>query len=245
MKTIRIEYPAKRRKGWKSCIVGVAYKDISVSTALGEYIGSQVDVYEFGSTFALVNNPAGKYKVYPAAPNSGRLKINSRPLVRYILERCGCTGPMKFPAWHDGEYVLFGRVQAGKNAKYHEGFTLVSDPERYRYENSVRIVGHRFFVSVELSKHLKGRLSLLENGTEFAFINDPDGALEMTDRNEFGTMAIRSPSLVRYVEDALGTRILYGAPFCRGIVFSADREINETRLEPESFKKIILSDDGF
>ena len=229
----------RRKKGWKTCAVTVSTKSVMISTALGEYIGSRVDIYEFENVLAFVNNPTGNYPTSPIAPNSGRIQIHSRPLVRYIQEKYDCCGSLKLPAWTDGKNVLFCKGTAGNNKKLHCGFVKIPEPEKLRYENSIRIVGDRFYVAAMFSEKLNGRLSLFESGNVFMLISDPDGDLVTSNRNEFGTKTVHAPHLVRYVESKLGTGTLYGVCLHRGIVFSSDRLIAKEKVEVKQLKKLV------
>jgi len=228
-----------KKKGWKTCAVSISLRSIIISTALGVYIGNWVDIYEFENVLAFVNNPIGDYSTSPIAPNSGRLQIHSRPLARYIQKKYDCCGSLKLSAWTDGEHVLFCKGTVGDNQKLHSGFVKITEPERLRYENSIRIVGDRFYVAAMFSEKLNSRLSLFESGNVFALISDPDGDLVTSNRNEFGTKTVHAPHLVRYVESKLGTGTLYGVCLHRGIAFSSDRLIAKEKVEVKQLKKLV------
>lgn len=227
-----------RKKGWTACAVSVSRTSIVVSTALGAYIEGKVSLFECGNVFAIVKNDTGEYEAIPISPESGRVRIYSRPLARYILQKLNYNEAVKLPAWRDGERILFCRGRADRNLKFHSGFSSVQSPARLRYENSVRIVGNCFFVSAMLGENLNERLSLYENGLFFALINDPEGSLVTTDRNEFGTKSIWSPELVHYVKEKLGTKALYGVPTKFGVAFSGNRTIEMKAVDWSKFHKI-------
>ncbi len=228
-----------RKKGWKACVVSVSDKTITVSTALGGYIGKRIDIYEFENVLAIVNDPNGLYNSSQVAPNSDRVQIHSRPLARYIQEKYSVRGCAKFPAWADrNENILFCNGNAGDNQQFHSGFVKVSEPERYRYENSIRLIGNRFYIASMFSDRLIGRLSLFEDEKIFALLCDPYGDLVTSDRNEFGTKTICAPRLVEYARLKFGTDTLYGVGLHSGIAFSGDRLITNKKITVARMNKL-------
>jgi hypothetical protein len=148
---------------------------------------------------------------------------------------------MRLSAWYDGEHVMFCMGNAGENTKFHGGFSRVSDLLRFRYDNSVRIIGHRLVISSALGRNLSKRLSLAETSGGFALINDKKGAYTATDRNKFGTKTIKSKLLVGYVEQKLGATFMYGVPIEGGVAFSNDRYIRPQDIQTEELGKTFHS----
>jgi hypothetical protein len=161
--------------------------------------------------------------------------------VRYIKEKYEISESMKLSAWFDGSHVLFCRGDAGKDICFHAGFNKVLEPVRFRYDNSVRIVGNRFIISSSLSEQLDRRLAFIELENGFAFVNDKNGTLYAADRNEFGTRAIRSTGLVRYVQQKLGGDILFGVAFCGGVAFSRDRYLKPADINLKKGRLLLRS----
>lgn len=225
-----------RKKGWKSCSVTVQTKTVAVSSAIGPYVYGRVDIYECGNVFALINNPQGDYPVSADSPASDRKLINSRPLVRYLKEKCGRVSPRGLNAWLDGDIVLFCVGTPGKEVRFHDGFKQVTDVFRLRYDNSVKIDGRRFIISASLSEGLGDRLSAYKHDDMYAFFNDKNGVLKTEARNEFGTKVVHAESLIKKVEKELGKGPWYGVVVPNGIVFSGD-----TRID----KKPVITEDRF
>ena len=235
--------PAKtgfsRKKGWKNCSVTVQTKTVAVSSAIGSYVYGRVDIYEYRNIFALINNPRGEYPVSVDSPASDRKLIHSRPLVRYLKEKCGRIPPRRLNAWLDGDIVLFCAGTFGKEVGFHDGFKQVTDVFRLRYDNSVKIDGRRFIISASLSEDLGDRLSAYKCDKMYAFFNDKNGVLKTEARNQFGTKAVRAKSLIKRVEKELGKGPWYGVAVPNGIVFSGDARIDKKPVVPaEMFRKI-------
>lgn len=220
----------------------VQAKKIAISSAIGQCVHEHVDIYKCGSVFALVNRPEGEYHVSTYSPVSDRKLIYSRPLVRYFREKCGCDFPIKLHAWLDGEIVLFCKGPAGKNVRFHDGFSPVNDVSRNRYDNSVKIYGRRIIVSASLSEGLGDRLSAYRYGKMYAFFNDENGSLKTAFRNEFGTKAVKSGSLTYQIEKALGKGPWYGVAIPDGVVFSKDTRIDRKPVPINRFRKVDFTD---
>lgn len=236
LKTVSLKPSFPRKKGWKNCSVTVQTKAVAVSSAIGSYVYGRVDIYEYGNVFALINNPQGDYPVSADSPASDRKLINSRPLVRYLKEKCGRIPPRRLNAWLDGGIVLFCIGTPGKEVRFHDGFKQVTDVLRLRYDNSVKVDGRRFIISASLSEELGDRLSAYKHDKMYAFFNDKNGVLKTEARNEFGTKAVRAEGLIRMVEKELGKGPWYGVVVPNGIVFSGDARID---------KKPVITEDRF
>jgi hypothetical protein len=230
------------KKGWKNCSVTVGAKVVAVSSAIGQYLHEYVDVYECEGVFALVNNPTGEYHALPFSSVSGRKLLNSRPLVRFLKEKYGCDSSLRLHAWLDGDVVLFCKGSAGKNVHFNDGFSRLDDVLRLRYDNSVKIQGHRIILSASLSEGLGERMSVYRYGKMYAFFNDENGILHATYKNKFGTKLIRSKALACQIEKTMGKGPWYGVAVSNGIVFSGDINIERKPIPIKRFKKIDFAD---
>ena len=104
----------------------VGAKVVSISAAVGILLNEHVDIYECENVFALINNPIGEYRVLEYSPGSARKNINSRPLVRYFRDKCGCNSSFRMSAWVDREIIFFCYGYPGKNTRFHAGFSMVT-----------------------------------------------------------------------------------------------------------------------
>ena len=220
----------------------VSEKVLSVSSAAGQYLHDHVNIYECGNVFALMNDVAGEYRAVPLSSRSDRRMINSRPLVRYLTEKCGCSLPIKLHAWLDGEIILFCKGSAGENIRFHDGFSLITDVFRFRYDNSVKIYGQRIIVSAALSGRLGDRVSAYRYGNMYAFFCDDNGTIQTTFRNEFGTRAVRSEVLINEMVKDIGKGPLYGVSVPNGVVFSEDNRIDRKPIPIRKFRRLELTD---
>lgn len=230
-----------RKKGWTNCFMRIGTKVITISTAIGPWVSDRVNIFECDNVFALVNKPDGEYLVKQFA-GSDRRVINSRPLVRYLRHKCDCSFSFTMDSWRDGDIILFSKGPPGKNICFHDGFSIITDTYRIRYDNSVKVDGSRIIVSAFLSKALKDRLSAFRQDKMMAFINDENGPLKPYYRNEFGTLAIKSENLIAIVEQVLGKGPWYGVCTSNGVIFSSDPRIEFKPLSQAKLKKIEITD---
>ena len=232
----------QKKRGWKNCTITVSQKTIAVSSALGEYIGNRIDVYECGNVLAFVNSPEGEYAAFPFAENSNRKIINSRPLARYIQEKYNRPFSLKLIAWSDGCHVLFSLGAADENREFNKSFIKLTETVRLRYENSVRLIGHSFIVSSSLSRVLDDRVSVYEYGDFFAFINDKNGELQVKEHNSFGTKAVHAKKFVHYITSKIGKDPYYGITIKNGIAFSNHRQFDSSYMDSSCFHIADIAD---
>lgn len=205
--------------------VHVGEKSLTMSAGFGEHLGNNVDIYLYNKTFAIINNPFGDYRLRPFSKYSERMQINSRPLVRYIKAKYLLNGTAKLSAWSDGKAILFCMREDIHDISFHKGFSKISNLLRFRYENSIRIIGYKFYISALLSENLGKRLNLIRYNNGFAFINDNDGNVYTNNCNISGTKTIQSRELVQLVKEEMGTDFLYGKAIDGGIFFSKENHV--------------------
>jgi len=215
------------RKGWKNFTVTVSKKSIAISTALGEFVDQKADIYECDNVFAIKNSNDGEYPIHCIAPNSNRKLIYSRPLARYIKEKYNKNSTINIPAWENNGVILFCLGDAGKNKSFHEGFTIASDTNRFRYENSIKILNNNLVISSCLSNSLTNRFNVYEYKDYFAFVCDRNGLLHKRTRNNFGTSIIKNETLTFYIKNKLKTSYMYGTTIPKGIIFTNDQRFHK------------------
>ena len=236
----RTEYP---KKGWNNCAVTVQNKRVAVSTAIGSFVHERVDIYECDNVFAIINNTEGKFHVIPDTLGGDRKIICSRPLVRYLREKCEQNYSHRLNAWLDRGIVMFCIGTLVKAVRFHSGFRPITNLPYLRYDNSVKIDGRRFILTASLSKTLDEKLSVYKHGKMFAFLNDDRGMLRTEDRNEFGTKAIiGAQSVIPQVKNELGKGPWFGTSVPGGVIFSGDDHIEKKPIVTTNmFSKIYIS----